>query len=233
VGADEGFELGVLVVGGFAGGFFYLVEEGAHVGGGAHHLVDGGEIGPAAEAEEVGHLLTEGEEIEQDLLVGGIAAVVVGEVHAAAERGRDGVAHDGRHLGWVCGEGDGFGGGEGAVGGRGDAVTSEVVGGKAEEVVGVVDGDLADVVLHGAGEGHGELGHALGEGSDFVAGGFVAIDTGETVAEEGALEVVLRGGVFGGGVDGGEGFVDFLVEGESYAFGADCLREILDGVANF
>ena len=69
-------------------------------------------------------------------------------------------------------------------------MAGEVVGGEAEEVVGVVDGDLADVVLDRAAEGHAELGHLVGEGADAVAGGLVAVDAGEAVAEEGALEVV-------------------------------------------
>ena len=102
---DEGFELGELALGGVGGGGFDVVEEGAHVGGGAHHLVDGGEVGPAAEAEERGHLFARGEEVEEDLLVCGIAAVVVGEVHAAAELGAFGVGHDRRHVGRVGGEG--------------------------------------------------------------------------------------------------------------------------------
>ncbi len=48
--ADEGFELGELLLGGIKGGGFDFVEERAHVGGGTHHLVDGGEVGPAAKA---------------------------------------------------------------------------------------------------------------------------------------------------------------------------------------
>ena len=158
--ADKGFELGELALGGFAGGGFDFVQEGAHVGGRAHHLVDGGEVGPGAEAEEGGHLFARGEEVEQNLLVGGIAAVVVGEIHAAAELRAHGVGHDRRHVGRIGGEDYGRVGGEiGAVlvASAWDAVAGEVVVGKAEEVVGIVDGDFADVVLDGAAEGHAEL----------------------------------------------------------------------------
>ena len=87
--------------------------------------------------------------------------------------------------------------------GFGDAVAGEVVGGEAEEVVGVVDGDLADVVLDGAAEGHAEGGHAVGEGADAVAGGLVFVDAGEAVAEQGAVEIVEGGGVGGCGVERG------------------------------
>ena len=73
MGADEGFELRELVLGGFAGCGFDFAQEAAHVGGGAHHLVDGGEVGPTAEAEELGHLLAEAEEVVEDLLVGGVS----------------------------------------------------------------------------------------------------------------------------------------------------------------
>ena len=38
----------------------------------------------------------------------GIAAVVVGEIHAAAQRGAGGVGHHGREHGRVGGEGDGL-----------------------------------------------------------------------------------------------------------------------------
>src|SRR6185437_4948979 len=52
--AHEGFELAELALYGFACGLLDFIEEFAHVGGGAHHLVDGGEVGPAAEAEGFG-----------------------------------------------------------------------------------------------------------------------------------------------------------------------------------
>ncbi len=183
-----------------------------------------------------------GEEVEEDLLVGWVGAVVVGEVHAAAELGADGVGHDGRHLGRVGGEDYGGVGYEvGAVaGGLGlaNAMTGEVVVGEAEEVVWVVDGDGADVILDGATEGHGELSHAVGEGADAIAGGLVFVNTGEAVAEEDAVEVVEGGGVGGGwvlrerGVEVCEGLVDIAVKGEGDALGTDDLREILGGIAD-
>jgi hypothetical protein len=43
-----------------------------------------------------------------------------------------------------------------------NAVAGEVVVGQAKEVVGMVDGDLADVILDGSAEGHAELRHLVG-----------------------------------------------------------------------
>ncbi len=107
-------------------------------------------------------------------------------------------------------------------------MAGEVVVGEAEEVVGIVDGDLPNVVLDGAAEGHAELRHGVGEGADAIAGGLVFVNARETVAEEGAIEVVERGCVGGGVRDGcvecGEGLVDVAVEAEGYALGADYLR---------
>ena len=103
----------------------------------------------------------------------------------------------------------------------------------------MVDGDVADVVLDGSAEGHAELGHAVGEGADAVAGGLVFIDAGEAVAEEGAVDVVARGGVGGGrgvrdrSIECGEGLVDVAVEREGYGLGANDLGELLGGVADF
>src|SRR6185437_12072562 len=73
--ADKGFELSELALCGLAGGVLNLGEEFAHVGGGAHHLVDGGEVGPAAEAEDFSHLLANFEKVEEYRSVGGVAAV--------------------------------------------------------------------------------------------------------------------------------------------------------------
>ena len=102
----------------------------------------------------------------------------------------------------------------------------------------MVDGDLADVILDGAAEGHAELRHGVGESADAIAGGFVFVDAGETVAEEGAVEVIERCGIGGCGragerrVECGEGLVDVAVEAEGYALGADDLGEFLGCVAD-
>ena len=97
----------MLAAGALAAGLVELGEEGADIGGRAHHLVGGGQIGPAAEAEDGGDLLAGGEQVKENLLVGRIGAGVVGEEHALARSsGLDGEGHHRLHLGRVGGEGD-------------------------------------------------------------------------------------------------------------------------------
>src|SRR6185312_12456065 len=95
-----------------------------------------------------GHLFADFEKVEEDRCIHGIAAVVVGKIHAAAQRGAGGVGHHGREDRRVGGEDDGFFGGELAVL-LGDAEALEEVWREAAELIGVGDFDLADVVLHG------------------------------------------------------------------------------------
>ncbi len=232
--ADEGFELGELALCGFACSVLDVGEKLAHVGGGAHHLVDGSEVGPAAEAENLGDLLAGLEEIEQHGRVGGVAAVVVSEVHAAAQLGAGGVGHHGREDRRVGSERDGAVGDELTVLGFGcaHAEALEEVGGEAAKFVGISHLDLADVVLHGAREAHAELGGLVGELANLFARSAVAVDAGEAVAQERALEVVLCGGVFLAGVELLKRLVDIAVQAQLDAFGGDDLRERLCGVAH-
>ena len=118
----------MLAAGALAAGLVELGEEGAHVGGRAHHLVGGGEIGPTAEAEDCGDLLPRGEQVEEDLLIFRVGAGVVGEKHALAQRGARGEGHDRLHVGRVGGEGD-------AALGVG-LVAGDVIGGQAVELLG-------------------------------------------------------------------------------------------------
>ncbi len=229
--ADEGFELSEFALCGLAGGVLDVGEEFAHVGGGAHHLVDGGEVGPAAEAENLGHLLANFEQLEKNWGVHRIAAVVVGEVHAPTQRGAGGVGHHRSENRWVGGEGDRGVGGE-LAGLFPHSETLEEVWRKAAEFVGIGDFDLADVVLHGARETHAELGGLVGELANLLAGSVVAVDAGEAVAEERALEIVLCGGVFVARVERFEGLVDVAIQTQLDAFSGDDLRERLGGVAD-
>ena len=46
-------------------------------------MVDRGEVRPASEAQQLGHLLAKAEQVKQHLLVGRVAAIVVGQIHLA------------------------------------------------------------------------------------------------------------------------------------------------------
>ncbi len=200
-----------------------LCKEGAHIGGGAHHLVGGGEVGPTAEAEGRGDFLARGKELEEQIFVRGEGASVVGDEHALAQRGRGGEGHDGLHVGRVGGDGDfAFG-----VGG----VARDVVGGEAFELVwGGLDGFAA--LLNVAAELEGSQGGLLVKGLELIPRFLVTVDAGEAVAEEGALDVVLRGGAGAGEVHGGESVIDRAVKAESAGRHGDALGFELGLVAH-
>ncbi len=82
------------------------------------------------------------------------------------------------------------------------------------------------------GETHAELGGFVGELADFFAGCVVAVNAGEAIAKERALEAVLRGGVFVAGVELLKRLVDVAVQAQLDALGGDDLRECLSGVAD-
>ena len=175
----------VLAARAFAAGLVEPGQKGAHIGGRAHHLVGGGQVGPTAEAENGGNLLPCGKQVEQNLLVGRVGAGVVGQKHALAQRGVGGKGHHRLHVGRVGGEGDAAFG----VGG----MAGEVVGGQAVELVGGgLDGLAA--LLDVAAELEREAGGFFVQGLEVVARGLVLVDAGQPVAEQGALDEMLRGG---------------------------------------
>ena len=96
----------VLAAGAVAAGFVELGQEGAGIGGRAHHLVGSGQVGPAAEAENRGDLLARRQQVKQNLLVGRVSAGVVGQEHALAQGRVGGEGHHRLHVGLVGGEGD-------------------------------------------------------------------------------------------------------------------------------
>ena len=185
----EGEQLGVFAGRGGARDLVHLVDEILDTGGRADHLVGGGEVGVMGVAESGGQLLARGKEISQHLDVGGIGALVVGQVHSAAQIGVGGEGETGRTSGCVGGEG------VGAVGGR--LVEGDVVGGQAVELV-VGGGNLERAVGDVAAEGERERGDLVLEGADFGSRGVVFVDAGEPVLEERALEVVAGGRIVGG-----------------------------------
>ncbi len=97
---------GVLFFGSALGGVVQLIQKRLHVGSGFHHLVGGGEVGPVGEAEELGDLLADGEQVEENLFVLRVGAGVVGEEHALAQGMGPGEGHDGEVVGKIGGESD-------------------------------------------------------------------------------------------------------------------------------
>jgi hypothetical protein len=61
----------VLAAGAVEAGCVELGQEGADVGGRAHHLVGGGQVGPTAEAEDGGNLLPRGQQVEKNCWLAG------------------------------------------------------------------------------------------------------------------------------------------------------------------
>ncbi len=204
-------------------GLVELGEEGSDVGSRAHHLVGGGQIGPAAEAEDGGDLLAGGEQVEENLLVRRIGAGVVGEEHALAQRGIGGEGHDRLHVGRIGGEGD-FAFSVGLV--AGDVVEWQA----GEFVLRGLDGLAA--FLDVAAEFERKARGFLVQGLDVVAGGLILVNAGQAVAEQGALDVVQGGGRGASQVNGGKRLINLAVEAEGASGHGDALGLLLGLVAD-
>ena len=86
-------------------GFVQSGQKRAHIGRGAHHLVGGGQVCPASEPQHRGNFLPGGQQVEQNLLVGGVGAGVVGQEHALPKCGIVRKGHNRLHVGLVGREG--------------------------------------------------------------------------------------------------------------------------------
>ena len=175
-------------------------------------------------AEQVGEFFALLQQVRENIEILRIGAIFVGQIHALAQVGVLGELEDGSYVRRIAGERDG------AVGGG--LVKGDEVFGQAVEFGAILDDDLELRFLDVALKLRGDSGDVVVEGFDFGASRFVFIDAGEAKFEQRAFHVVLGGGVAVRNVDGGESFVNLVIERESGADGADFLHQRLGAVAD-